>query len=77
MLGCMEVQTGVADLVLAGGAESMSQAEFYAMGMRWGVKGASVTLEDRLARGRDDRHLRECCTLRATTGAESQELPDR
>jgi acetyl-CoA C-acetyltransferase len=52
MLGCMEVQTGVADLVLAGGAESMSQAEFYAMGMRWGVKGASVTLEDRLARGR-------------------------
>ena len=36
MLGCMEVQTGVADLVLAGGAESMSQAEFYAMGLRWG-----------------------------------------
>src|SRR5229473_2848848 len=30
-LGCMQVQTGVADLVLAGGAESMSQAEFYAM----------------------------------------------
>src|ERR1700685_4220779 len=35
MLGCMEVQTGVADLVLAGGAESMSQAEFYATGMGW------------------------------------------
>jgi acetyl-CoA C-acetyltransferase len=52
MLGCMEVQTGVADLVLAGGAESMSQAEFYAMGLRWGIKGASVTLEDRLARPR-------------------------
>jgi acetyl-CoA C-acetyltransferase len=52
MLGCMEVQTGVADLVLAGGAESMSQAEFYAMGLRWGIKGGSVTLEDRLARGR-------------------------
>jgi acetyl-CoA C-acetyltransferase len=52
MLGCMEVQTGVADLVLAGGAESMSQAEFYAMGMRWGVKGGGVRLEDRLARGR-------------------------
>jgi acetyl-CoA C-acetyltransferase len=52
MLGCMEVQTGVADLVLAGGAESMSQAEFYATGMRWGVKGGSVTLEDRLARPR-------------------------
>ena len=52
MLGCMEVQTGVADLVLAGGAESMSQAEFYAMGLRWGIKGGSVTLEDRLARPR-------------------------
>ncbi|HEY4997478.1 MAG TPA: acetyl-CoA C-acyltransferase, partial [Solirubrobacteraceae bacterium] len=32
MLGCMEVQTGVAELVLAGGAESMSQAEFYVSG---------------------------------------------
>ncbi|MCW3024835.1 MAG: Acetyl-CoA acetyltransferase [Solirubrobacterales bacterium] len=52
MLGCMQVQTGAADLVLAGGAESMSQAEFYAMGMRWGVKGGAVTLEDRLARAR-------------------------
>ena len=52
MLGCMEVQTGAADLVLAGGVESMSQAEFYATGMRWGVKGGGVMLEDRLARPR-------------------------
>ncbi len=52
MLGCMEVQTGAADLVLAGGAESMSQAEFYATGMRWGVKGGGVMLADRLVRGR-------------------------
>jgi acetyl-CoA C-acetyltransferase len=51
-LGCMQIQTGAADLVLAGGAESMSQAEFYAMGMRWGVKGGGVRLEDRLARPR-------------------------
>jgi acetyl-CoA C-acetyltransferase len=51
-LGCMQVQTGVADVILAGGADSMSQAEFYAMGMRWGVKGASVALQDRLARAR-------------------------
>src|SRR5450755_4794406 len=29
MLACMEVQTGAADLVLAGGVESMSQAELY------------------------------------------------
>ncbi|HEX3434622.1 MAG TPA: acetyl-CoA C-acetyltransferase [Solirubrobacteraceae bacterium] len=51
-LGCMQVQTGAADLVLAGGADSMSQAEFYAMGMRWGVKGGGVELADRLARAR-------------------------
>jgi acetyl-CoA acetyltransferase family protein len=52
MLACMQVQTGVSDVVLAGGAESMSQAEFYAMGIRWGVKGGGVRLEDRLARPR-------------------------
>lgn len=51
-LGCMQVQTGAAELVLAGGADSMSQAEFYAMGMRWGVKGGGVELADRLARAR-------------------------
>jgi acetyl-CoA acetyltransferase family protein len=51
-LACMQVQTGAADLVLAGGVESMSQAEFYAMGMRWGVKGGDVALKDRLARAR-------------------------
>ncbi len=51
-LGCMEVQTGVADLVLAGGVESMSQAEFYAIGIRWGVKAGGVELADRLARPR-------------------------
>ncbi len=51
-LACMQVQTGAAELVLAGGTESMSQAEFYAMGMRWGVKGGDVALKDRLARAR-------------------------
>ncbi len=51
--GCMRVQTGAADVILAGGVESMSQTEFYAMGMRWGIKGTGgVKLEDRLARGR-------------------------
>ena len=48
----MRVQTGVADLVLAGGAESMSQVEFYTAAMRWGVKGSGVELHDRLARAR-------------------------
>ena len=51
-LGCMQVQTGVCDVVLAGGVESMSQAEFYATGIRWGVRGGSVELADRLARPR-------------------------
>ena len=52
LLGCMEIQTGACELVLAGGAESMSQAEFYATGIRWGIRGGGVALEDRLARGR-------------------------
>jgi acetyl-CoA C-acetyltransferase len=51
-LACMEVQTGVAELVIAGGAESMSQAEHYATGVRWGARSGSVALEDRLARPR-------------------------
>jgi acetyl-CoA C-acetyltransferase len=50
--GAMQVQTGASELVLAGGAESMSQAEFYATGIRWGVKGGGVELADRLARPR-------------------------
>jgi acetyl-CoA C-acetyltransferase len=47
----MCVQTGVNDLVLAGGVESMSQAEFYGL-LRWGPQGENVTLADRLGRGR-------------------------
>ncbi len=52
MLACMQVQTGASELVLAGGAESMSQAEFYALGLRWGIGGGGTRLEDRLARPR-------------------------
>jgi acetyl-CoA C-acetyltransferase len=48
----MRVQTGVADLVIAGGAESMSQAEHYALGLRFGFTGESTPLSDRIARGR-------------------------
>ncbi|MGE0880768.1 MAG: acetyl-CoA C-acetyltransferase [Acidimicrobiia bacterium] len=47
----MQIQTNVADLVLAGGAESMSQVEYYSMGLRWGV-GEKLEFHDRLARGR-------------------------
>jgi acetyl-CoA C-acetyltransferase len=48
----MQVQTGAADLVVAGGVESMSQAEFYSTGVRWGTRGDGTMLHDRLARGR-------------------------
>ncbi len=49
----MQVQSGASDLVLAGGAESMSNAPFYSTAMRWGVKaGTGVLLEDGLVRGR-------------------------
>lgn len=48
----MQVQTGVSNLVLAGGAESMSRVEFYTDAIRWGVKGPGATLADRLVRAR-------------------------
>jgi acetyl-CoA C-acetyltransferase len=49
----MMVQTGVADVVLAGGVESMSNVEHYTTDMRWGKRAGSVTLHDRLERGRE------------------------
>ena len=51
-LAAMEVQTGVSDVVLAGGVESMSNAEFYTLGLRWGPNRGEVPLLDRLDRGR-------------------------
>jgi acetyl-CoA acetyltransferase family protein len=48
----MHVQTGAADVVLAGGAESMSQAEHYTTHMRWGAGSGPTLFEDRLARAR-------------------------
>ncbi|GAA0937207.1 acetyl-CoA C-acetyltransferase [Pseudonocardia zijingensis] len=53
LYAAMQVQSGVSELVLAGGAESMSSASFYSTGMRWGAKGGpGVMLHDSLARGR-------------------------
>ncbi|HIG39407.1 MAG: acetyl-CoA C-acetyltransferase [bacterium] len=48
----MMVQTGAADVVIAGGAESMSNVEYYTTSMRGGARAGSVTLHDRLERGR-------------------------
>ena len=49
----MMVQSGVADVVMAGGVESMSNIEYYTTGMRWGSRSGSVQLYDRLDRGRE------------------------
>lgn len=49
----MMVQTGAADVVLAGGVESMSGIEYYTTDLRWGSRAGSVTMHDRLERGRE------------------------
>ena len=48
----MQVSSGTHQLVIAGGAESMSNVPFYSAEMRWGVRGSGVMLHDALARGR-------------------------
>ncbi|MBL3609375.1 acetyl-CoA C-acetyltransferase [Rhodovulum sulfidophilum] len=48
----MSVQTGQADAVMVVGVESMSNIEYYSTDMRWGSRAGSVTLHDRLDRGR-------------------------
>ena len=48
----MMVQTGVADVVIAGGVESMSNVEYYSTDMRSGAISGSSVMHDRLARGR-------------------------
>lgn len=49
----MMVQTGAADVVVAGGVESMSNIEHYTTTMRWGRRFGNVALYDRLDRGRE------------------------
>jgi acetyl-CoA C-acetyltransferase len=49
----MMVQTGAADVVIAGGVESMSNIEYYTTSMRGGARAGSVSLYDRLDRGRE------------------------
>ncbi len=48
----MMVQTGVSDIVIAGGCESMSNVEHYTTELRKGVRAGNMTLHDRLTRGR-------------------------
>jgi acetyl-CoA C-acetyltransferase len=49
---CMQVASGVNDVVVAGGAESMSNVAFYSTDMRWGAGSRGVRMRDGLTRGR-------------------------
>lgn len=48
----MMVQTGAAEIVIAGGVESMSGVEYYTTDARWGARYGSTALHDRLERTR-------------------------
>lgn len=48
----MMVQTGAADVVVAGGADSMSNVEHYSTSVRSGVRMGNLDLHDRLTRAR-------------------------
>ena len=52
IVACLQVAAGDNDLVVAGGAESMSNVAFYSMDMRWGGARGGVKVHDGLARGR-------------------------
>jgi acetyl-CoA C-acetyltransferase len=49
---CLQISAGDNDLVVAGGAESMSNVAFYSTDMRWGGARGGVRVHDGLARGR-------------------------
>jgi len=49
---CLQVSAGDSDVVVAGGAESMSNVAFYSTDMRWGGARGGVRVHDGLARGR-------------------------
>ena len=48
----MTVGTGASDVIVAGGAESMSNVAFYSIDMRWGGARTGVNIHDGLVRGR-------------------------
>jgi len=50
--GCLQVASGGSDLVIVGGAESMSNASFFTHEGRYGAKAGGMMLHDSLTRGR-------------------------
>ncbi|GJF10350.1 acetyl-CoA acetyltransferase [Mycolicibacterium cyprinidarum] len=49
---CMQVASGSNDLVVAGGAESMSNVVFHSTDMRWGPPRDGIRVHDAITRGR-------------------------
>ena len=49
----MQVASGASDVVLAGGAESMSNVAFFSHDMRWGGARTGIQIHDGLVRGRE------------------------
>ena len=49
--GAMQIMTGVSDVVLAGGTESMSNGIFYIRNARWGLGTGSTELVDAITEG--------------------------
>ena len=49
--GAMQIMTGVSDVVLAGGTESMSNAVFYVRNARWGVGTGNTEFVDAVTEG--------------------------
>lgn len=50
--GCLQVASGGSELVIVGGAESMSNASFFTHEGRYGAKAGGMMLHDSLTRGR-------------------------
>ena len=50
--GVSAIATGGAEVVISGGAETMSRAAFFNENIRWGIRGGDVELKDSLVRGR-------------------------
>lgn len=80
-LGAQAIQLGDADIVLAGGMESMSNIPFYAESMRWGAKyGHSKLIDglqkDGLSDAYDHSAMGACGDLAATKYGLSREVQD-
>ncbi len=80
-LGAQSILLGDADIVVAGGMESMSNVPFYSENLRWGNKYGNVNLTDGLAKDGltdvyDGKAMGSAAELCATTCGVSREEQD-